>query len=272
MIRFEGVSFSYPTAGGPVRALSDVTLALSPGELMVVLGENGSGKSTLARLANGLLLPDSGRVTVDDMSTADEASMWEIRRRVGMVFQNPDNQIIATFVEEDVAFGPENLGVPRGDIRKRVRHSLAAVGLAGYERREPHQLSGGQKQRLAIAGALAMEPAFLILDEPTAMLDPQGRADVLGVLRLLGEEGRGILHITHDLADAAQADRVLVMRRGSVAFLGTPEELFADPALPRSLGLSIPPVGRLVAALRARGVPVASTAFDAESVVNALWP
>ncbi|MDH4140325.1 MAG: energy-coupling factor transporter ATPase [Coriobacteriia bacterium] len=272
MIRFDGVSFSYPTPSGGIQALDDVDLTLSEGEYVVVLGENGSGKSTLVRLINGLLAPGAGEVTVDGFTTSAEADVWEIRRRVGMVFQNPDNQIVATFVEEDVAFGPENLGVPRDELRRRVTSALQAVGLEGFERREPHQLSGGQKQRLAIAGALAMEPDYLVLDEPTAMLDPQGRADVLGVLHRLRERGRCIVHVTHDLSDAAQADRVVVMRRGRIVFDGTPEELLGNAALLAEYGLTQPAIGVLAQSLRESGVDVPATALDVARVVNALWP
>ncbi len=268
MIRFDGVEFSY--GGASRRALAGISLDIGPGESLAVLGPNGSGKSTLALLANGLFLPSVGSVTVDGMCTGDPAATWEIRSRVGVVFQNPDDQIVGTVVEEDVAFGPENLGVPPAELRRRVDEALARTGLAGLERREPHLLSGGQKQRLAIAGVLAFDPAYLVLDEPTAMLDPRGRADVLSVLDRLRADGRGIVHVTHHLADVASADRVLVLVRGEIAFLGTPEALFERHDILAGFGLSLPPVAELVHQLRCLGLPVPATALCAESIVGAL--
>lgn len=270
MIEFIGVTYEYRTTAGSVPALRGVSVTLSPGELVTVLGPNGSGKSTLARLANGLLHPSSGWVIVDAIDTLDEDRVWDVRSRVGLVFQNPDNQIVATTVEEDVAFGPENLGVDRRSMHERVASALATVGLAGLERREPHTLSGGQKQRLAIAGALALAPAYLVLDEPTAMLDLQGRSDVLEVLARLRDGGTGILHITHHLADAAAADRVLVLAEGAVVYDGVPSRLLADAKLLDRYALTLPPIGRLAAELRAAGVPVPPDALTAESVVTAL--
>jgi len=195
---------------------------------------------------NGLLVPDFGSVSVDGLSTASAEDIWEIRRRVGMVFQNPDNQIVGTFAEEDVAFGPENLGLPRDELRVRVDSALASVGLTGVERREPHLLSGGQKQRLAIAGALALDPEYMVLDEPTAMLDPVGRSDVLCVMDALRSRGTGIVHITHQLADAARADRAVVLDAGLVVYEGSPSGLLGDASLLASLGLDMPPGGRMV--------------------------
>ena len=272
MIRFDEVSFAYRTGEKATPALRGVTFSLARGETLAVLGANGSGKSTLARLANGLILPDTGAVEVEGISTADPDAVWDTRTRVGIVFQNPDNQIVGTVVEEDVAFGPENLGVPREEIRRRVDAALVAVGLAGLERREPHLLSGGQKQRLAIAGALAMEPRYLVFDEPTSMLDPQGRSDVLAVIEELRGRGHGILHVTHDLSDAARADRVLVLLGGEVVFLGTPSALLDDVHRLAGWALALPRIGELATALRGLGVPVASDALDAESVVRALCP
>lgn len=270
MIEFSAVTYSYPPAGTDVIALNGVTFTLAPGEHVVVLGPNGSGKSTLVRLANGLLHPSSGHVIVDGLDTADPAHLWDVRARVGMVFQNPDNQIVATTVEEDVAFGPENLGVPAPEIRRRVDNALAAVGLVGAEKREPHQLSGGQKQRLAIAGALALEPAYLVLDEPTSMLDLQGRRDVLVAVQGQLAAGKGVLHVTHHLADAATADRVLVLEGGRVVFDGPPAEILAAGERLASLGLAVPPVGQLAAELRALGVQVPATAMSPESIAASL--
>ncbi len=270
MIEFIDVTYAYPAADGAVTALGGVNTTLSAGELVVVLGGNGSGKSTLVKLTNGLLRPLSGSVVVDEMDTGDAEHTWTVRSRVGLVFQNPDNQIVATTVEEDVAFGPENLGIEREDIKNRVDHAISAVGLEGLEQREPHQLSGGQRQRLAIAGALALDPAYLVLDEPTSMLDLQGRADVLAVLAALRERGTGILHVTHHLADAALADRVIVLSAGEIVFEGLPADLLGcDDALQR-LGLKQPPIGRLAQELRAFGVAVPTEALTAERVVAAL--
>ncbi len=268
MIRFDDVVFRYPAVEGP--AVAGLSFELASGQLLAVLGSNGSGKSTLAKLANGLLLPVSGSVTVDGLSTGDGQSGWDIRRRVGVVFQNPDNQIVATVVEEDAAFALENLGVAPEEIRRRVDHALALVGLTGLERREPHLLSGGQKQRLAIAGAIAMDPEYLVLDEPTAMLDPVGRRDVLRIVSSLRDQGRGVIHVTHHLADIASADRVLVLRDGMQAFLGRPEELLVSPGLVEQLGLAMPPIARLSQSLRMRGVSLPVTALSPERVAGAL--
>jgi len=270
MIRFESVSFAYRTPEASISALRGVSFELRQGGTTAVLGANGSGKSTLARLANGLILPGKGRVEVDEFDTRTPETIWEVRRRVGLVFQNPDNQIVGTTVEEDVAFGLENLGVAREEMRERITTALELVGLSGFESREPHLLSGGQKQRLALAGALAMQPRYLVLDEPTSMLDSTGRNDVLEVLARLRAQEHGILHITHELADIAAADEVLVLSGGEVAFLGTPSEALLDPERLASWGLSLPPIGVLAEELRSAGVPVPVTALDAESVVSAL--
>jgi len=271
MIEFRDTSFSYPSPDGSRLALADVTLSLSPGETVAVLGRNGSGKSTLAKLSDALLLPGTGQVLVDGMDTRDQAKTWDIRARVGIVFQNPDNQIVGTSVEEDAAFGPENLGLPREEIRRRVDEALAAVGLAGMERREPHTLSEGQKQRLAVAGVLALRPAYIVADEPTALLDHDSRAAVVGILVEQARRGVGVLHVTHDPAEALAADRVVVLERGQLAFEGTPEALFADDALLATLGLQPPPLVRLAAALRLRGAAVPVVPSDVESLVAALW-
>lgn len=270
MIVFEDVTLRYRPDLPP--ALDGVSLAVEPGELVAIVGANGSGKSTLARLCDGLLTPTAGRVIVDGLDTADEALVWDVRSRVGMVFQDPDDQIVGTVVEEDCAFGPENLGLPSTDIVTRVRDALCAVGLTGLERREPHLLSEGQKQRLAIAGALAMLPRYIVFDEPTAMLDPAGRRSAIAVMeRLAHEDGHGVLIVSHDAADVARADRVVALASGRIAFEGTPAELFADPVTLRSCGLSLSSAAHLADALRELGIPVPVTAVDAESVVEALW-
>ncbi|MDZ4179238.1 MAG: energy-coupling factor transporter ATPase [Coriobacteriia bacterium] len=267
-LRFESVTFKYPGAAEP--ALRDVSFVVAPGECLAVLGANGSGKSTLAQLANGLVLPSEGSVTVDGVATAESPDPYEVRSRVGVVFQNPDDQIVGTVVEEDVAFGPENLGVDPVVMRERVDRALARTGLAGLERREPHLLSGGQKQRLAIAGILALEPDYLVLDEPTAMLDPRGRVDVLAILEEQRLDGRGLVHITHHVADIATADRVLVLAAGSVLFLGDPVELLERPNRLRELGLAVPPVLELAEELRRLGIVVPPKSVTAESIVSAL--
>ena len=231
MIRTDALSFSYPVEEGQRRttALEDVTLSIEKGSFVVVLGHNGSGKSTLAKHFNAVLLPSGGAVYVEGMNTQDEDLLLEIRRRVGMVFQNPDNQIVANVVEEDVAFAPENLGVPTAEIRRRVDDALAAVGMTEFARHAPHLLSGGQKQRVAIAGVIAMEPRCIVLDEPTAMLDPIGRADVLRTIRTLNrEKGITVVLITHHMDEAAQADRLVVMSKGKVIADGAPKEVFQD--------------------------------------------
>lgn len=270
MIEFNQVRVVYTGADRP--ALDNITLSIAPGESIAVLGPNGSGKSTLARLCNALLLPTSGSVSVDGMSTADEERLWLIRSRVGFVQQNPENQIVGTVAEEDVAFGPENLGVELPELRRRVDEALAAVGLAGLERREPHLLSEGQKQRLAIAGALAMRPAYLVLDEPTAMLDSAGRSDVLTAVRNLRTRGVGTIHITHHLEDVMDADRVIVLERGVIAFEGTPNQLAADPSRAGALGIDLPPVLLLASALKELGAPLPAGVPSAEDIVGALWP
>jgi len=250
-----------------------------------VLGANGSGKSTLVKLANGMLVPQSGTVSVDGIDTvtnvrergSDAASpdadhepgSHDIRQLVGVVFQHPDDQIVATSVEDDVAFGPENLGLPRSEIRNRVDASLAVVGLTGLEQREPHLLSGGQKQRLVIAGALAMRPRYVVFDEPTSMLDPHGRAEVISVITRLRRDGHGVLLVTHDLAEAGRADRVMVLRSGSLVFEGTPDELFAREDL-EDWGLELPPVVVLARGLRDAGIAVSAGAVDPVQIAGAL--
>jgi len=219
MIELSNVSFAYPTKSSPTKALSDISLTIPDGQYVAVLGRNGSGKSTLARLLNGLLAPSRGSVTVDGLSTSDPASVWQVRRRLGMVLSSPDSQIVATLVEEDVAFGLENLGVPRAEMRKRIANSLATVGLAGFEQREPHLLSGGQKQRLAIAGVLAMQPRHLVLDEATSMLDGAGRQEVLEVVGHLNAQfGVTVVLITHFVEEASGVDRVIVLDDGRIVF------------------------------------------------------
>lgn len=244
MISFENVYFWYSEKedGDKIApVLRGVSCTLQEGEFVVLLGRNGSGKSTLAKHCNGILLPKRGSVLVDGMDTRDASVLWEIRRRVGLVFQNPDNQLVATTVEEDVAFGPENLGLPPAEIRRRVDEALEKVGMIEYKKREPHTLSGGQKQRVAIAGVLAMRPKYLVLDEATAMLDPEGRAELLQLLQELRKE-IGILHITHNVEEALLADRVLVIDNGKIVAEGHPREVFLVGRAIERWGLELPQI------------------------------
>lgn len=271
-VEVRNVTFAYPAASGePVLALDRVGLTVARGEFVAVVGRNGSGKSTLARMLNALLRPAAGQVLVDGLDTADPANLWPVRDRVGMVFQNPDNQIVAALVEEDVAFGPENQGLPPAEIRRRVEASLAAVGLTPLRERPPHLLSGGQKQRLAIAGALALRPACLVLDEPTAMLDPHGRAEVMATIsRLNREDGVAIVLITHFMEEAARADRVVVMDQGRVVLAGAPKVVFRQAAILRRLHLDVPPPLLLAEELRAAGVAVPLDVLTLDELVEAL--
>jgi energy-coupling factor transport system ATP-binding protein len=240
---------------------------------VAVAGANGSGKSTLARLTDGLLRPTSGSVAVDGIDTMDADRVWDVRSLVGMVFQDPDDQIVGTIVEEDVAFGPGNLGVARSELRQRVDVALAAVGLSNLARREPHLLSEGQKQRVAIAGALAMRPAYLVLDEPTSMLDPGGRRSVLDLIDgLARRDGHGVLHISHDAAGIARADRVIVLDAGAVAYDGPPAGLLSDTVMLARAGMVLPEIGTLAQALRGLGAAVPAETMDAEGLVGSLWP
>jgi len=274
-VEVQSITFSYPTAGRDTApktaALQEVNLTVQRGEFLAVLGMNGSGKSTLARHLNGLLLPQSGIVLVDGMETRDDSKLWAIRERVGMVFQNPDNQIVAAIVEEDVAFGPENVGCPPSEIRQRVEDSLAAVGMLDMRQRAPHLLSGGQKQRVAIAGALALRPACLVLDEPTAMLDPSGRAEVVEVVRKLNRElGMAVVWITHFMDEAVQADRVVVMAGGHVELDGTPHQVFTQVDRLRELRLDVPPAVLIAERLRKINPSLPLGLLTLEDLVEAL--
>jgi len=254
-----------------VLALRGINLEVGRGEFLAIIGENGSGKSTLAKHFNALLVPTEGEVRVDGMDTRDPRFLWEIRRRVGMVFQNPDNQLVATTVEEDVAFGPENLGLPPDEIRARVDEALALVGMSSFARHAPHLLSGGQKQRVAIAGVLAMRPECLVLDEPTAMLDPAGRRDVLAtVVRLNREEKITVVYVTHFMEEAARADRVAVLFRGELVALEEPASLFSRVPDLRRWGLDIPPVAELAWRLRRRGWNLGGPVLTPQDLVAAL--
>ncbi len=273
MIKTENLTFSYPGAEGEgnTRALRGVDLTIERGSFVVVLGHNGSGKSTLAKTFNAVLLPGGGKVWVEGMDTADEALLLEIRRRVGMVFQNPDNQIVANVVEEDVAFAPENLGVPSAEIRTRVDDALRAVGMEQYARHAPHLLSGGQKQRIAIAGVLAMKPECIVLDEATAMLDPIGRREVLAAVEKLNrEQGITVVLITHHMNEAEHADRVIVMNDGLVVMDGTPREVFVRKDELEAIGLAVPDTVSLLFSLRAAGIDVPVDAITVDECADAI--
>ncbi len=253
----------------PKTVLTDVNLHIGDGEFVAIVGHNGSGKSTLAKHFNAILLPSGGRVYVNKLDTADEALLFEIRKQVGMVFQNPDNQIVAAVVEDDVAFAPENLGVEPKTIRTRVDDALKAVDMYAKRLSAPHHLSGGQKQRIAIAGILAMQPKYIILDEPTAMLDPIGRREVLATIKKLNRElGMSVVLITHYMDEAAQADRIIVLRDGKIFIEGTPREIFARADLLQLAGLDIPQATALAQALFAAGLPVRNDIIFAEECVE----
>jgi len=271
LITLENCSYTYEGAAHP--AVSGVSLSVLPGEFLAVLGRNGSGKSTLAKLLNALFVPGEGVVTVCGMDTRDAARVWDIRQRVGMVFQNPDNQIVATVVEEDVAFGLENMGVPTPEIRPRVEEALRQVGMEAFALHAPHMLSGGQKQRVAVAGMLAMRPLVLVMDEATAMLDPAGRRDVLGTVRRLNREAHiTVVWITHFMEEASQADRLLIMDEGRVAMTGDPRRVFSRVDEVRALGLDVPPMAALAHDLAGAGVPMPASVMTLEEMVEALCP
>lgn len=265
-VSVDNLVFSY----GEKEALQGVNLQIQQGEYVAIVGRNGSGKSTLARHINALHLPKEGKVYVFSLDTQEEKNVIEIRRRAGMVFQNPDNQIVASIVEEDCAFGPENLGIPPLEIRERVTQALETVGMSGYELRAPHMLSGGQKQRVAIAGVLAMHPDMILFDESTSMLDPQGRQAVIASMQMLHDEGITIVNITHNMDEAALCDRVIVMQEGKVALSGTPQELFLTHADEISaLGLELPPLVKIANELKQQGIDAAD-GMNLEDMVERL--
>ena len=273
LIKSDKISYAYPIpepdeddkkeASVPVQAISGVDLEIEEGQFICILGRNGSGKSTFARHLNALLVPDEGTLWVDGMDTKDEGKVWDIRGTVGMVFQNPDNQIVASVVEEDVAFGPENMGVPSEQIIDEVQKALGGVGMGDYARSSPNRLSGGQKQRVAVAGILAMHPKCIVLDESTAMLDPRGRREVMATVeRLNRENGITIISITHYMDEALHADRIFVMDKGKVVMAGTPKEIFSKPDELKELGLRLPQISHLANELKKAGLDIPAGIVD----------
>ena len=268
MIQFDHVTFHYEES--VTLALDDISLIIPDGSFVAIVGHNGSGKSTLAKHINGLLTPTEGTVIVNGMATSNEDNLLAIRQNVGIVFQNPDNQIVTTIIEEDVAFGPENMGVPPEEIRIRVDEALATVGMLDYAKREIHKLSGGQKQRIAIAGMLALKPKILVMDEATAMLDPKGRSSVLSTLRELHTQGLTIIMVTQYMEEITDCDRVIVMNRGRIAMDDIPSKVFANPELLRSCSLTVPEAIRLSTEIRALGVPLSKTTMKTEQLAEEL--
>lgn len=257
---------------GKSRVLSDINLSIKEGSFVAILGHNGSGKSTLAKHFNGILIPSSGKVLVDGIDTSDESRIYDIRQTVGMVFQNPDNQIVATIVEEDVAFALENLGVPPDEIRRRVDEALKTVDMYDYKDHAPHRLSGGQKQRVAIAGIIAMRPRCIVMDEPTAMLDPKGRKEIMATIKMLNREhGITVVLITHYMEEAAKADRVVVIDKGKILLDDVPKKIFSQVELLKSVGLDVPQATELMYELRKSGIDVHDDIIDEEECVQVLY-
>ena len=273
MIECNDVSFKYRVHEGEEEryAVNGVSFQVEKGEFLVILGHNGSGKSTIAKHMNALLIPSEGTVIIDGLNTLDSENLWKIRTKAGMVFQNPDNQLVATIVEEDVAFGPENLGIPPEEIRARVDDSLKKVGMYEYKRHAPHLLSGGQKQRIAIAGILAMKPNCIVFDEPTAMLDPSGRKEVLENIKEINKNyGITIVLITHYMDEAAQADRVIVMDNGKIILEGKPREVFSNVKNMKEVGLDVPQVTELCYELKNNGIDIDTNILNVDEMVNAI--
>ncbi len=272
IIDIKDVSYEYKSYDGENhKAVDNVSLEVKEGEFLVILGHNGSGKSTLAKTLNGLLIPSEGDVIIQDMNTKSEDDIWDIRQRIGMVFQNPDNQIVATIVEEDVAFGPENQGIASDEIRSLVDRSLEIVEMSEYKKHAPHLLSGGQKQRVAIAGILAMNPDCIVLDEPTSMLDPSGREEVMSTIKKLNEEeGKTIILITHYMDEAVEADRIAVMSSGQIIAQGSPREIFKDVKMIQDIGLDVPQVTELAYELKKEGIDIKKDVLFVEELLEIL--
>lgn len=266
IIKIDNLYFQYPHGEGeePKLAIKGVNLEIEEGSFTAIIGQNGSGKSTLAKNLNGLLLPSKGAVYVSGMDTRDEDKIWDIRQTAGMVFQNPDNQLVSAIVEDDVAFGPENIGIDPVEIRARVDEALDAVKMGKYKRKAPHLLSGGQKQRIAIAGVVAIRPRCIIFDEPTAMLDPRGRKDIMEIIEKLHREGITVILITHFMDEAVKADRVVIMNKGEILLDGTPEHVFSQDELIRSARLDVPMAAEIAIYLRENGIDVPPEVVTAE--------
>ena len=272
IVRIENLIFDYHRDENEeaVHAIKNVSLEIERGSFTAILGKNGSGKSTLAKNLNGLLIPSSGVIYVNGYDTADDEHIWDVRQSAGMVFQNPDNQLVSAIVEDDVAFGPENLGIEPAEIRKRVDKALADVNMEAFKGKSPHLLSGGQKQRIAIAGVVAMKPECIIFDEPTAMLDPMGRNEIMSIIKELHEEGITVILITHFMEEAVRADRVVVMHDGEVFLDGTPQEVFSQQEKIKSVNLDVPPAVDLAVKLREKGIEVPTDIIGMEEMVEYL--
>lgn len=272
IIEIKNLVFEYikPESGEKFRALDDVSMSVEEGSFVAVIGRNGSGKSTIAKCMNALLLPADGSVVVGGWDTTDEEHVWDIRQTAGMVFQNPDNQIVSAIVEDDVAFGPENLDIEPAVIRQRVDDALDSVKMGPYRKKAPHLLSGGQKQRIAIAGAVAMRPKCIIFDEPTAMLDPSGRRDIMEIIRKLHREGITVVLITHFMEEAAQADRIVILDRGRIAMDGTPQEVFSSRQALIDLSLDVPVAVEIRHGLAVKGIDLSEDIVDEDELVEAV--
>ena len=270
MIRAEHLSYVYKSSTGDKVALDDVSFSIADGEFVAIIGTNGSGKSTLAKHFNALLLPTSGKIFIDGLNTSQEENIWHVREKVGMVFQNPDSEIVAAIVEDDVAFGLENLGIEPDKIRERVDLALDAVNMTDYKNFAPSKLSGGQKQRIAIAGVIAMQTKFIVFDEPTAMLDPQGRREVLDMVKQLHAQGKTIIYITHFMEEVTAAQRVFVMEKGRIILDNTPREIFTNVKEMKRLGIDIPVAAELADRLRRKGFKLPKKILTAKELADAL--
>ena len=271
IIEVNNISFEYITEEDSFKAIDDLSLNIKEGEFLAIIGHNGSGKSTLSKNLNAILMPTKGNILIDGMDTREEEKLWDIRQTAGMVFQNPDNQIVATVVEEDVAFGPENLGIKPEEIRRRVDESLKSVGIYELRDRQPHLLSGGQKQRVAIAGIIAMKPKCVIFDEATAMLDPSGRKEVMNTIKRLNkEENISVIHITHFMEEAVDADRVIVMEKGKKVLEGTPKQVFSKIDMLKKIGLDVPYMTELSKELNKEGLKIESDILTVDEMVMQL--
>lgn len=270
-IEVKNVGFQYAKSEERESALKQISFSVEKGEFISLVGKNGCGKSTLAKLLNGLFEPSEGTVSVSGVDTSNEDTIFEVRSKAGMVFQNPDNQMVATIVEDDVAFGPENLGVEPSEIVKRVDDSLAAVGMTEYKTATASRLSGGQKQRIAIAGVLAMKPEILILDEATSMLDPDGREDVMSVVKKMNEDGITVINITHDMSEVALSQRVIVLKEGEIIFDGKPNALFDSPEILKRANLDLPPVGKLRKKLIEHGLNISGDSMNEDELAEDIW-